>query len=416
MRRLGLFFFSMMACTQTQELGADVAHDEPPPSFVPADAGASADAGTSADAGHGLYAFGVASGAGFTCATALGGGSADDVLCWGDNLTGQLGQPGGVLSSDEPLPVPGAAKIGSLAVGQSQVYAVAKAGGVTYWGAPLSFGNWVSRTGPQEIPALDDAVEVAVGQQHACAILKDASVVCWGENDLGQLGPGATSRSDFAVPVPGISDAIEISANFSNHTCVLRRDGGVLCWGSNTNGQLGDGNGGPGVFSRAPVAPVGLEPMAELAAGASSTCGVAATGKVFCWGDGRHGQLGTGPYAADYRSKVPVQVLGITDAKLITVSSHACVVRKNHGVSCWGPNDVGQLGVGTTDRADAPVELTGFDATQVSAGMDHTCAVRLDGQVWCWGGNTYGQLGVGHHGDGESSNVPQKVLVFTGIK
>src|SRR5262245_58791557 len=146
MRRLGLLLFLMGfgACTQTQELGADDAHNEPPPSFTPPPASPTPDAGTSADGGKGLYAFGVSAGGGFTCATALGGPNAEDALCWGDNLIRQIGQPGTVLSSDKPLPVAGAVKIGLLGAGQSQVYAVAKAGGVTYWGAPLALGNWVS--------------------------------------------------------------------------------------------------------------------------------------------------------------------------------------------------------------------------------------------------------------------------------
>src|SRR5262245_47165232 len=119
MRRAGFLALSIAcaACTRTQELGADEVHNEPPPSFVPPTAGETPDAGTSSDAGNGLYAFGVSSGGGFTCATALGGPSADDVLCWGDNVTGQLGQPGGVLSADKPVPVAGAVKIGMLSAG-----------------------------------------------------------------------------------------------------------------------------------------------------------------------------------------------------------------------------------------------------------------------------------------------------------
>ena len=159
---------------------------------------------------------------------------------------------------------------------------------------------------------LTDAVQLALGIQHACALRRGGDVVCWGANSDGQLGDG--TRVDHAAPaaVMGVSDATSIAAG-PRHTCVVLRAGTVRCWGNNTHGELG--NGSDATSSPTPVEVTGL----SMGTGAGAlgaigseytghTCAVRAPGDVRCWGYNANGQLGDGT-TVDRRA--PVAVVGI---------------------------------------------------------------------------------------------------------
>jgi alpha-tubulin suppressor-like RCC1 family protein len=133
-----------------------------------------------------------------------------------------------------------------------------------------------------------------------------------------------------------------------------------------------------------------------VAAGGSHTCALAGAGVVLCWGFGGFGALGAGTHATQYN---PGEVSGLTSeiTQIATGSDQTCAVSNSGAASCWGRNNYGQLGDGTTTDRSAPVQVSGLTSgiTQTAAGYYHTCALTDTGSVWCWGENVYGQLGDG---------------------
>jgi alpha-tubulin suppressor-like RCC1 family protein len=180
---------------------------------------------------------------------------------------------------------------------------------------------------------------------------------------------------------------------------VLLVDGSVSCWGFNFHGQLGDGlmGGDAGTEqSRAtPRSVAGLSNIIDVAAGGDHTC-AASTDTVWCWGRGSSGQLGNG---APTGVKTPHAVnLGggvASPGQLAAGLAHTCAISGAGGdVFCWGSNESGQLGNGSTVQENAPVHASVSDAAaQIAAGSADTCALLEGNEVECWGNNEAGQVG-----------------------
>jgi alpha-tubulin suppressor-like RCC1 family protein len=256
---------------------------------------------------------------------------------------------------------------------------------------------------------------IASGSSHSCALVGDGTVKCWGANSYGQLGnagisEAATPTLVLSSALTPLSDVVALAAGDS-HTCSLGIGGSVLCWGDNSQGQLGHGNYQP---STLPVAVSGIggnsAPGATaIAAGAVHTCALLANGTVKCWGDNDQYELGDGT-AID--RNVPTLVPGLTDVIAITAGAdHTCALKNNGQISCWGRNTNGQVGNGTITAQPSPVAVSNLTPVQgvavaISAGRLHTCALlvsswTLSGSnintmlVKCWGYNASGQLGNG---------------------
>jgi alpha-tubulin suppressor-like RCC1 family protein len=199
----------------------------------------------------------------------------------------------------------------------------------------------------------------------------------------------------------------------------------VLCWGSNYASQLGTNtNAGTDNPNPTPtlVDNTVLGVVRQLALGRAHTCALRDDGRVLCWGLNYSGQLGTNTNAGtDNPNPTPTlvdnTVLGVV-RQLALGSAHTCALRDDGRVLCWGLNHRGQLGnttnVGTGDPTPVPMlvdnPVLGV-VRQLALGENHSCALRDDGRVLCWGSNVYGQLGsnvnVGH---GTSAN-PTPLLV-----
>jgi hypothetical protein len=230
---------------------------------------------------------------------------------------------------------------------------------------------------------------VSAGVANTCAVLTNAAVECWGSNVDGQLGNGAHTVSARPVRVSLQGNAIGVAVGLA-HACALMQGGVVQCWGSNANGQLGDGKT---VDSPVPVRVEGLSGFATaIAAGDAHTCALLRSGRIQCWGWNVEGQLGDGT-GAD--SSTPVPVIGIARAHSIAAAgSDTCAIVGRGSVDCWGSNIYGQLGDGSTLDQIGPVTASGVgDAKAVVSGLAHTCAVTESGSVTCWGQGVFGQLG-----------------------
>ena len=236
---------------------------------------------------------------------------------------------------------------------------------------------------------------------HTCAVKEDGTVRCWGFNSAGQLGDGTTTNRSSPVPVAGLTSAVSVAAG-DFHTCALLSNGTVHCWGSNSAGQLGDGST---TLRLAPVAVTGLSNVVALAAGNLHTCAVVVGGTARCWGRNSAGQVGDGT-TIERHSAVPVG--GVANAVAMAGgATHTCALLSNGSVRCWGANAQGQLGDGTTVAKLLSVPVTGLsNAVALATGSFHTCAIRADGTARCWGTNSNGELG-----DGSKTNRSAPVQV-----
>jgi trimeric autotransporter adhesin len=293
-----------------------------------------------------------------------------------------------------------------VSAGAFHTCVVTSVGGVDCWGQDGEgelgdgmTGGENDATTPVAVTGLSSGVAaVSAGWDDSCALTTNGSVECWGDNTEGQLGDGTTADSATPVQVSGLTSGLTAIASGVSFSCALTSAGGVECWGSNADGQLGDGTT---TDSTTPVAVSGLSSgVIAIAAGEAQTCALTSVGGVECWGYNNDGQLGDGTTA---NSSTPGQVgelsSGVT--AITTGWEHTCALTSAEGVECWGDNEVDQLGDGTTTDSATPVAVTGLSSgvATIAAGEAHTCAVTSAGGVECWGYNSWGQLGDGTNAD-----------------
>ncbi|MFV8750328.1 RCC1 repeat-containing protein [Nannocystaceae bacterium ST9] len=339
-------------------------------------------------------------GDGFACALRESG----QVWCWGRNDLGQLGD-GTSVDRPGPAAVEGIEDAVALSLGQAQVCVARKTGVVVCWGAndQGQLGRPAGDPIHKPLPAkVDKAIAVSLGSGHACAIQQGGNVLCWGSDSEGQLGDGAGARGGKVANVP---DAIALSSGRA-HTCALRSSGAISCWGSNSQGQLGNGAGAAQlkIPANVPVAVSKVPDAASITAGPDHTCALKRDGKVVCWGRNDAGQLGSGTASNVWTSRVPVADLANVGALDVGVV-HACAAMPGR-LACWGDNAAGQGGFEGASATTPRASLQGLDVAELALGRDHSCARLRSGEVACWGANDRGQLG-----DGGRSVVPDPVEV-----
>jgi alpha-tubulin suppressor-like RCC1 family protein len=331
----------------------------------------------------------VVGGADFSCVL----NTAGEVECWGGNASGQLGQGDTQTRGDN-------------------------ANETGWYLSPVQLG-----TGRR-------ATALAAGSSHACALLDNATVKCWGANAKGQLGIGDTSprgdgpgeMGDALATVPlGAGRTAKAIAAGNSHTCALLDNNTLKCWGQNNYGQLGQGNtktlgdNANEIGDSMAAIQLGTGRTAKnVQAGGNSTCAILDDNTLKCWGQNSNGQLGLGntshrgDNANEMGANLPVVAFGTgRTAKAVTVGlAHACVIRDDNQMRCWGNSTYGQLGLqDTVQRGDNSGEMgtalpavnlgTSRYAKAVRAGDNHTCAWLDDNTVKCWGRNDQGQLGRG---------------------
>ncbi len=251
----------------------------------------------------------------------------------------------------------------------------------------------------------DVVTQVAAGATWTCALRSSGNLACWGDNAAGQLGLGNTTSTLSPVPVPDIATGTSVAAadqyfTTGRHTCVTTSGGPVMCTGDNARGQLGNGTG---VSSTrfTPAAGCGGAPCTGLQLGANHTCGLSLS-TVYCWGGNESGQVGDGTSVDRF---LPVSAgLG---SDLGAGAQDSCRRTSSGGVTCSGSPSGYALGnndSATVHTSPVPVctasvtpgtcSTTLTSIVGVEAGTWFACAFTNTGAVYCWGTNGSGQAGV----------------------
>jgi alpha-tubulin suppressor-like RCC1 family protein len=366
-----------------------------------------------------------------TCAVLNDG----NVSCWGSNQDGRGGD-GGVLSENTVPTDTGSLGGGRIALSITSGYAyscvILDDISVACWGDLDPLPGSTPALTPSELTLFPTGRTVAVserdfngngvfnifefpvnfdftasglsaGAAHTCAILDDDSVTCWGDNSKGQLGTGDTQSHSIPITTLSLGAGRTAQAVVAGHTqtCALLDNGSVSCWGEQylTNDTK--------VILTAPtlIGDFGSNRTAtHISSGLDFSCAVLNDGNVSCWGRGASGRLGNGGTTSS-TDPTPTSSFG-AGRKAVSVdlySDHACALIDDGSVMCWGRNDYGKLGDGTTAQRTTPVQVNAFPTNTtpiaVSVGSHHSCALLDIGDVSCWGEGGYGQ-----NGDGTSSN------------
>ncbi len=342
----------------------------------------------------------IASGSSHTCAL----DSRGRVFCWGDNFYSALGAPGAfestkpgyISKSATPRLVDSARTYSAVVSSITSACALETGTGRVYcWGSASSgeLGSSATRSSayassvPLEAELPEPAVRLSAGGRTVCALTESGVAYCWGNNSEGQIGNGryAGTRSTPAQAALGLR-FVDITVGWL-HTCGLRKDGSVYCWGTNEHFQLG----WSGLARAAVAAPqLDLPQVISIAAGQYHTCAILADSTSSCWGGNFDGQLGDG---TGWSSRTPVATKGGHQfTQLVAADGHTCGLRVDKRIYCWGVNDDGSLGDGTLITKVEPTALSG---SRSYTALARRCAIADDKSMWCWGPNSFGQTSFG---------------------
>lgn len=320
------------------------------------------------------------------------------VACWGDNRMGQLGTDASPHSFVPEL-VPGLRDAVEIRAGGAATCVRQRAGAVRCWGAntygqadpstarpplaaplpegaydsigePPSFSPGHAVRAPRELQPLAGARGVSLGSQHGCAWFDDGHVTCWGDASRGQLGPEAPRDAYQLRIMSGIPPVVEV-ASAGTYSCGRTALGDIWCWGDDELNQVGTPAPAP-----APRKIPGVSGAVALDLEGLRACARLAGGEVVCWG-GSSACVEVTPESSSAR------VAELDSSRQIACAwggCFCCAVRAPHELEC-SQSPYTQKAVSMTEVAS------------VQAGMDHACALRLDGTVWCFGTNLRGELG-----------------------
>lgn len=326
-------------------------------------------------------------------------------------------------------------QIKKIAGSTSSTCALLENGKVVCWGIQQNgvLGNAVNSTAvytnatfPRNVTAvcknlsctqkLEGVIDISANASHICAIDAQNDAYCWGSNTNAKLGDGSTTLRSIATPVLGGYKFSKVSVGV-NHTCAIETvTRKVLCWGLNTNGELGYGtfNATASNLHGTVISPtyyvttstVSTEHLTEvydLALGDAFSCAIVGLDRrLFCWGRGTNGR--TGLNTTSVRSFAsPVKIDYVSDVAMVGVqqvsvnSTHACaIVGNTRALYCWGNGANLRLGTGNTTNQQIPQLISTPETPQiVSVGATSSCLSSLNGTVYCVGRNNAGQLGYG---------------------
>ena len=333
----------------------------------------------------------------------------EGAYCWGENLSGQLGDAATSSYRSVATHVVGPPNTWqSVSARYDHSCGFVPSGEGYCWGensrGQIGNGDTTDVSVPTAMTDAGSWTSISAGWYHSCGVAPSGEGYCWGENPQGQLGNGDSVDVWTPTAVGGSHMWASISAG-GNFSCGVTTAGGGYCWGYNYWRQLGDGTR----TSRSVPTPVsGSHTWASISTGRYHSCGVTTSGDGYCWGYGNYGRLGNG--STSHRS-VPTLVSGSHTWAEITAGNryHTCGVTTSGEGYCWGRNSYGQVGDGATSNRLIPTLISGEHVWEaISTGGYHACGLTVGGGAYCWGRDNYGQLGNGLALD---SRVPTKIFM-----
>ncbi|MFM8388128.1 MAG: hypothetical protein ACKOA5_02655, partial [Actinomycetota bacterium] len=315
----------------------------------------------------------VATGLWHSCAVMSDG----TVKCWGRTEWGQLGNNTRTISPT-PVAVQGITNAVDIAASGYASCAVLATGAVTCWGygghGELGRGNTSDSNIPVVVPALTSGVVNIDGSQyHYCVSMTDGGAKCWGHNAWGNLGDGTTTQRNAPVDVLGLTSGAVRVATTTHSSCAIVGGGNVMCWGYGAYGQNGN-NTNNQTYTAVPV--TGVTNAVEIDGGYMHLCARLSSGSAQCWGRNDWGNLGTGNTS---HSPVPVTVAGLpAGVRAISASYYSsCAITAQGNVWCWGYNAEYQLGDKTNTNSYVPVGVAGVKAAVIADAETQLSAVTL---------------------------------------
>ena len=353
-----------------------------------------------------------------SAAPATGSGTVRD---WGYD-DGSLGDGTTGDMSTTPVQVTGLSGVTAIAGGNYTGYALTSNGHVWAWGANVdgALGNGstaYSSSTPVPVSSLTGVTAIAAGNNTGYALTSDGHVWAWGANAGGALGNGSSvSSSSTPVQVSGPSGVTAIAGGGGSNGYALTSDGSVWAWGSNFDGELGNGTSGQNASSATPVQVSGLSGVTAIAGGGVGGGGgdgyaLTSSGSVWAWGYGNDGELGNNTNSS---SATPVQVSGLSGVTAIAGGGYAgYALTSAGGVDAWGLGADGELGNGANTSSATPVAVSGLSGVTAIAGGGHSgYALASSGTVYSWGYGADGELG---NGGVSSAASPVQVSGLSGI-
>ena len=297
------------------------------------------------------------------------------VWAWGDNEYGQCGNDASRTFSS-PVLVNNLAHIVQVSCGGTNCAAVDESGHVWTWGdneyGQLGTG-WAG--GKQYLPvqvSIDNVKMVSAGNGYTVVLKKDGTVWAWGENNLGMAGNGYNGNILTPSKVEGLWNIMKIDAGY-DHTLALRDDGTVWGWGDGEENKICNGEGYYGTSAvRVPVQVNGLPPVADIAAGTQGSLVLDVNGNAYAWGSNGDGQYGNG-IDLWMPAQSPVKVPGLDNVVSISTGlGHSLAIKKDGSVWAWGRNLEDQVQPGKGKKVMTPLKK--LDGVTVAPGQQSTPA------------------------------------------
>lgn len=337
-----------------------------------------------------------------------GGGGGVGFFSFGGNTSSQTNQnqeqtntvntqnTGQTSPSVPPIPptVQRVVKISNLSIGYSH-FCLITSGSLYCAGTNLSGeiglpDSVASSNRLTKVSGMDGIVSISNGDQFSCALFDDSTASCFGDNTLNKL---STDESGFLVDAGGvvIEEISQISTG-KDSACLVTKSGDLYCWGKNDAGQLGKT---ANTESNAAKKVVTAEKFKKVIISTEHACAINLENKLFCWGSNQFGKLGINQ-SGDRTEPTPVSEIGeVLDFSL--GQNHTCAISKE-GTSgrlyCWGSNDLGQLLSLEEKSSRKPVLLSTEKFTKVVATERAICAKGIDSSGSCWGEISFAGDGV----------------------